>query len=70
MLGPEMHAYERDLHLILTSLPWSLYGSALMETALKPKLRPSSFPPPWSAEVTRTVHCAGRERSGAKLRLL
>ena len=31
-----MHAYERDLHLILTSRPWSLYGSALMETALKP----------------------------------
>jgi hypothetical protein len=23
--------------------PWSLYGSALMETALKPNLRPSSF---------------------------
>jgi len=38
-----MHAYERDLHLILTSRPWSLYGSALMETALKPNLRPSSF---------------------------
>jgi hypothetical protein len=43
MLGPEMHAYERDLHLILTSRPWSLYSSALMETALKPNLRPSSF---------------------------
>ena len=24
-----MHACERDLHLILTSRPWSLYGSAL-----------------------------------------
>src|SRR6266568_4496403 len=43
MLGPEMHAYERNLHLILTSRPWSLYGSTLMETALKPNLRPSSF---------------------------
>jgi hypothetical protein len=32
-----MHAYERDLHLILTSRPWSLSGSALMEPALKPK---------------------------------
>ncbi len=31
-----MHAYECDLHLILTSRPWSLYGSTLMETALKP----------------------------------
>jgi hypothetical protein len=27
-----MHAYERDLHLILTSQPWSLSGSAVMET--------------------------------------
>ena len=43
MLGPEMHAYERDLHLILTSRPWSLYGPTLMGTALKPNLRPSSF---------------------------
>jgi hypothetical protein len=50
MLEPEMHAYERDLHLILTSRPWSLYGSALMETALKPNLRPraASTPPAMS----------------------
>jgi hypothetical protein len=42
MLGVEAHAYERDLHLILTSRPWSLSGSTLMETALKPNPRPST----------------------------
>src|SRR6266516_5260006 len=48
MLGPEMHAYVRDLHLILTSRPGRFNGSALMETALKPNLRPPRFPPPWT----------------------
>jgi hypothetical protein len=37
-----MHAYERDLHLILTSGSWSRCSSSPMETAPKPNLRPST----------------------------
>jgi hypothetical protein len=56
-----MHAYERDLHLILTSR--SLSGSALMETALKPNLRPSTgSTPPAITYMTR-----GRWANIAKL---
>jgi len=53
-----MHAYERDLHLILTSRPWSLYGSALTETALKPQTcdRAASTPPAMSEWHRHTGH--------------
>jgi hypothetical protein len=59
-----MHAYERDLHLILTSRPWSLYGSALMETALKPNLQPSSF------NAARNERMASDENGLAVLELI
>ncbi len=61
-----MHAYERDLHLILTSRPWSLYGSALMETALKPNLRPRRFPPPWTIDELDACFVV-KDNAGQKL---
>jgi len=57
-----MHAYERDLHLILTSRPRSLSGSALMETALKPNLRPSSFNASLVCRRTRRLLCRNRQQ--------